>query len=93
MLYRNDSHKVMTFYGVKFNPGDVKDVPGNINHPRFVRVASMPPATASMPKPVSKAAASTKATKPVAKTESLSAPDIADSEAPINATEKDGEQN
>ena len=53
----------------------------------------MPPATASMPKPVSKAAASTKATKPVAKTESLSAPVIADSEAPINATEKDGEQN
>lgn len=39
MLYRNLSQSVKTFYGVKFYPGDTKDVPGYIHHPKFIRVS------------------------------------------------------
>lgn len=36
MVYKNLSRTAMTFYGIIFNPGDVKEVPGYINHPKFV---------------------------------------------------------
>lgn len=38
LYYKNTSHSQMTFYGVVFKPGDVKEVPGYINHPKFARV-------------------------------------------------------
>lgn len=36
MIYKNTSRTTMTFYGIVFQPGDVKEVPGYINHPKFV---------------------------------------------------------
>jgi hypothetical protein len=36
--YRNISFSAKTFYGVKFEPGEVKSVPGYINCPSMVRV-------------------------------------------------------
>lgn len=38
MIYKNLSHTTKTFYGVEFNPGDVKEVDGYINHLSFVPV-------------------------------------------------------
>ncbi|WP_301003279.1 hypothetical protein [uncultured Duncaniella sp.] len=54
----------MSFYGVQFLPGDIKEVSGVINHPRFVRLPSKPavlrtkksvPAVKSATPPVNKA--------------------------------------
>lgn len=42
MFYLNTSRFAKTFYGVTFLPGQVKEVPGYINHSKFVLVASMP---------------------------------------------------
>lgn len=42
MKYYNGSRFSKTFYGVTFRPGESKDVPGYINHPKFIAVASMP---------------------------------------------------
>lgn len=63
MKYQNLSYSTKTFYGVTFKPGDVKDVPGPINHTYFVPVsekktanknyptlAQEPPKTGSSPK-------------------------------------------
>lgn len=36
MRYKNISGATLTFYGVTFNPGDVKDVPGPINAPQLI---------------------------------------------------------
>lgn len=38
MIYKNLSRATKTFYGVVFKPGDEHDVPGHINHPKFVRL-------------------------------------------------------
>lgn len=38
MKYQNLSYSTKTFYGVTFKPGEVKDVPGPINHTYFVPV-------------------------------------------------------
>ena len=38
LTYKNLSRSTKTFYGVTFQPGEIKEVPGFINHPRFVRV-------------------------------------------------------
>lgn len=35
MKYKNLGRTTRTFYGVQFKPGEVKDVPGYINAPRF----------------------------------------------------------
>ncbi len=40
MLYKNVSYTVKTFYGVKFNPGDTKEVNGVINDKWMVLVDS-----------------------------------------------------
>lgn len=37
MYYKNCTNTVKTFYGVKFQPGDIKRVLGYINSPGFVR--------------------------------------------------------
>ena len=39
MLYKSLARTSMVFYGVTFNPGDIKDVPGYINHPKFRTVS------------------------------------------------------
>lgn len=39
-IYKNISLATKTFYGVTFKPGDVKEVKGPINHPRFIRVTT-----------------------------------------------------
>lgn len=36
--YKNISGKKLTFYGVTFNPNEIKEVPGYINHIKMVRV-------------------------------------------------------
>ncbi len=36
--YRNISYSAKTFYGVNFEPGEIKSVPGYINCPGMVRV-------------------------------------------------------
>jgi len=41
--YKNISYSAKTFYGVKFNPGDVKSVPGYINSPSMVRINGVKP--------------------------------------------------
>lgn len=41
-IYKNLTNSVKTFYGVTFNPGDVKEVPGFINADHFIRVSEMP---------------------------------------------------
>lgn len=38
MKYKNISYTEATYYGVTFNPGEIKDVPGYINNPHFIRV-------------------------------------------------------
>ena len=42
MLYKNISYSVKTFYGVEFKPGETKEVPGYINHPKMLVVDSLP---------------------------------------------------
>lgn len=36
--YKNISFSAKTFYGVMFNPGEIKSVPGYINSPSMVRI-------------------------------------------------------
>lgn len=36
--YKNISYSAKTFYGVKFEPGEIKEVPGYINDAKMVRV-------------------------------------------------------
>lgn len=36
MYYKNLSNTVKTFYGVTFEPNEIKEVPGYINHPKFL---------------------------------------------------------
>lgn len=38
ITYKNISFSAKTFYGVRFEPGEVKDVPGYINSPSMIRV-------------------------------------------------------
>ena len=38
MWYKNISISAKTFYGIEFKPGDIKKVPGYINHPMMVVV-------------------------------------------------------
>lgn len=42
MFYKNTSNCTKTFHGVTFHPGEVKEVFGYINHPKFISVSSMP---------------------------------------------------
>jgi hypothetical protein len=39
MFYKNNSFVAKTFYGVTFQPGEIKDVPGYVNDRDFMRVA------------------------------------------------------
>ena len=43
ITYKNISFSAKTFYGVKFNPGDVKSVPGYINNKGMVRIFGVKP--------------------------------------------------
>lgn len=36
MVYKNTSFATKTFYGVEFKHGDIKEVPGYINDPKFI---------------------------------------------------------
>ena len=36
--YKNISYSAKTFYGIRFEPGEIKSVPGFINSPSMVRV-------------------------------------------------------
>lgn len=42
IAYKNVGYTEKTFYGVTFKPGDIKEVPGHINHYKFVQVNSVP---------------------------------------------------
>lgn len=48
--YKNTSIFAKTFYGVTFNPGEIKEVPGPIHHAKFIRLCEMPKPVAA-PKP------------------------------------------
>lgn len=39
MLYKNLTNTTKTFYGVTFKPSETKEVPGPINHIKFVQVS------------------------------------------------------
>lgn len=41
MKYKNTSYTEATFYGITFKPGEIKDVPGYINNPHFIRVENV----------------------------------------------------
>lgn len=43
ITYKNISSSAKTFYGVKFEPGDVKSVPGYINNQGMVRIFGVAP--------------------------------------------------
>lgn len=43
MIYKNMSRTTKTFYGVQFKPGEEHEVPGYINHPKFLRLAAFSP--------------------------------------------------
>ena len=43
VTYKNISVSAKTFYGVKFEPGDVKEVPGYINSPSMIRIFGIKP--------------------------------------------------
>ena len=49
MIYQNCSGGTRVFYGVEFKHGDIKDVPGVINAPHFVRLQSMPETVSDVP--------------------------------------------
>lgn len=53
MIYKNNSNITKTFYGVTFAPGDIKEVRGFINHPKFSVEKELPkePPKVSEPKP------------------------------------------
>jgi hypothetical protein len=38
--YKNVSYSAKTFYGVKFEPGEIHPVPGYINDPSMIRIFS-----------------------------------------------------
>lgn len=42
MIYKNCSGATRSFYGVTFGPGEVHNVPGPINAPRFVQLPTFP---------------------------------------------------
>jgi len=42
MIYKNISACKKTFYGVVFNPGDIKEVPGYINDRQMIVESSLP---------------------------------------------------
>lgn len=43
ITYKNISFSAKTFYGVKFEPGEAKSVPGYINHPGMARIFGVKP--------------------------------------------------
>ena len=55
IIYQNISSYPLTFYGITFNPNEVKSVPGFINHPKMIRVqehvASKPKAIIEVAEP------------------------------------------
>ena len=42
MIYKNMSGRTCKFYGVTFEPGDIKEVFGVINAPNFITVSEIP---------------------------------------------------
>lgn len=42
MIYKNISACKKTFYGVVFNPGDIKEVPGYVNDRQMIVESSLP---------------------------------------------------
>lgn len=47
--YKNISFSAKTFYGVKFAPGETKEVPGYINDDGMVRILGVKPSTSKTP--------------------------------------------
>lgn len=45
VTYKNITYSAKTFYGIKFEPGDIKSVPGYINCPGMVRIFGKAPKT------------------------------------------------
>ena len=50
--YKNISFSAKTFYGVKFEPGEIKEVPGYINDPRMIRIFDISKKVVKKPEPV-----------------------------------------
>lgn len=68
LLYKNVSDSAKTFYGVTFKPGEVKEVPGYVNHRKMIRVdeSALPKVTpAAEPKKVKPVAPAPKVPQPV----------------------------
>ena len=43
MKYRNCGYTTVTCYGVEFKPGEIKEVPGVVNHRNFIEVFDSKP--------------------------------------------------
>jgi len=71
MFYKNMSIATKTFYGVTFNPGEIKEVPGYINDKDFQR-CERPIAPAPKQAPKSTTKSSTKPSVESKKSESES---------------------
>lgn len=56
--YKNISSYPLTFYNVTFNPNEIKEVPGFVNHPKMVRITETiqpkPRAVIEISKPAAK---------------------------------------
>ena len=48
ITYKNISTSAKTFYGVKFNPGELQSVPGYINSSSMVRIFGIKPISGSV---------------------------------------------
>ena len=51
ITYKNISFSAKTFYGVRFEPGDVREVPGYINCRGMVRLSNMPTVSTTIDTP------------------------------------------
>lgn len=73
MWYKNLSRLTVSFYGVTFKPGEVKQVPKAINHTKFIQVAA-PVEVKPAPKPVESIKKPAKVAEPKRKPETKSEP-------------------
>lgn len=61
MKYKNTSLAAKQFWGITFKAGEIKDVPGFINDPKFIRMPD--------DHPISKPSVSSKSTSSVSKSD------------------------
>ena len=51
-IYVNKSHKELCFYGVTIKPGEIKEFPGVVVHPKMMRRNELPAKITATKKPI-----------------------------------------